>query len=98
MLIICSSNTTSIARTRSEHLLNNIIFIISEKLNILRGLMKDFMIMILRQALHLELRFVTCNGAKENQAHRCDPYDLRVQEQPLFLVCSSINVFYFYGT
>ena len=43
--------------------------------------------------LHLELRFVTCNGAEENQAHRCDPYDLRVQEQPLFLVCSSINIF-----
>ena len=41
-------------------------------------------------ALHLELRFVTCNGAEENQAHRCDPYDLRVQEQPLFLVCSRI--------
>ena len=40
--------------------------------------------------LHLELRFVTCNGAEENQAHRCDPYDLRVQEQPLFLVCSRI--------
>ena len=47
----------------------------------------------LPQALHLELRFVTCNGAEENQAHRCDPYDLRVQEQPLFLVCSSINIF-----
>ena len=44
-------------------------------------------------SLHLELRFVTCNGAEENQAHRCDPYDLRVQEQPLFLVCSSINIF-----
>ena len=43
--------------------------------------------------LHLELRSVTCNGAEENQAHRCDPYDLRVQEQPLFLVCSSINIF-----
>ena len=43
--------------------------------------------------LHLELRFVTCNGAEENQARRCDPYDLRVQEQPLFLVCSSINIF-----
>ena len=40
--------------------------------------------------LHLELRSVTCNGAEDNQAHRCDPYDLRVQEQPLFLVCSSI--------
>ena len=35
--------------------------------------------------LHLELRSVTCNGAEENQAHRCDPYDVRVQEQPLFL-------------
>ena len=44
-------------------------------------------------ALHLELRSVTCNGAEENHAHRCDPYDLRVQEQPLFLVCSSINIF-----
>ena len=44
-------------------------------------------------ALHLELRSVTCNGAEENQAHRCDPYDLRVQEQPLFLVCSSIGNF-----
>ena len=43
--------------------------------------------------LHLELRSVTCNGAEENHAHRCDPYDLRVQEQPLFLVCSSINIF-----
>ena len=43
--------------------------------------------------LHLELRSVMCNGAEENQAHRCDPYDLRVQEQPLFLVCSSITIF-----
>ena len=34
-----------------------------------------------------------CNGAEENQAHRCDPYGLRVQEQPLFLVCSSITIF-----
>ena len=31
-----------------------------------------------------------CNGAEEKQAHRCDPYGLRVQEQPLFLVCSRI--------
>ena len=30
-----------------------------------------------------------CNGAEEKQAHSCDPYGLRVQEQPLFLVCSS---------
>ena len=37
----------------------------------------------------LEIGFVMCVGAKENQAHRCDPYGLRVQEQPLFLVCSS---------
>ena len=44
-------------------------------------------------ALHLELRSVTCNGAEENQAHRYDPYDARVQEQPSFLVCSSINIF-----
>ena len=43
--------------------------------------------------LHLELRSVMCNGAEENHAHRCDPYDPRVQEQPLFLVCSSINIF-----
>ena len=34
-----------------------------------------------------------CNGAEENQAHHCDPYGLRVQEQPLFLVCSSITIF-----
>ena len=34
-----------------------------------------------------------CNGAEENQAHCCDPYGLRVQEQPLFLVCSSITIF-----
>ena len=39
--------------------------------------------------LHLESRSVMCIGAEEKQAHRCDPYDLRVQEQPLFLVCSS---------
>ena len=25
-----------------------------------------------------------CNGAEEKQAHRCDPYGLRVLEQPLF--------------
>ena len=25
-----------------------------------------------------------CNGAEENQAHHCDNYGLRVQEQPLF--------------
>ena len=36
---------------------------------------------------------IMCNGADENQAHRCDPYGLRVQEQPLFLVCSSITIF-----
>ena len=47
----------------------------------------------LTSTLHLELRSVTCNGAEENHAHRCDPYDLRVQEQPLFLVCSSITIF-----
>ena len=23
-----------------------------------------------------------CNGAEENQAHCCNPYGLRVQEQP----------------
>ena len=44
-------------------------------------------------SLHLEWRSVMCNGAEENQAHRCDPYGLRVQEQPLFLVCSSITIF-----
>ena len=43
--------------------------------------------------LHLEIGFVMCVGADENQAHRCDPYGLRVQEQPLFLVCSSITIF-----
>ena len=33
-------------------------------------------------------------GADENQAHRrCDPYGVRDQEQPLFLVCSSITIF-----
>ena len=33
-------------------------------------------------------------GADENQAHRrCDPYGVRDQEQPLFLVCSSIIIF-----
>ena len=48
-------------------------------------------------SLHLESRSVMCNGAEEKQAHRCDPYGLRVQEQPLFLVCSSI-VFYSYGS
>ena len=44
-------------------------------------------------ALHLEMRSITYNGADENQAHHCDPYGLRVQEQPLFLVCSSITIF-----
>ena len=43
-----------------------------------------------RITLHLESRSVMCNGAEEKQAHRCDPYGLRVQEQPLFLVCSRI--------
>ena len=43
--------------------------------------------------LHLELWSIMCNGADENQAYCCDPYGLRVQEQPLFLVCSSINIF-----
>ena len=43
--------------------------------------------------LHLGLRSVMCNGAEENQAHCCNPYGLRVQEQPLFLVCSSITIF-----
>ena len=43
--------------------------------------------------LHLESRSVMCNGAEEKQAHRRDPYGLRVQEQPLFLVCSSITIF-----
>ena len=37
-----------------------------------------------------------CNGAEEKQAHRCDPYGLRAQEQTLFLVCSRF-VFYSYG-
>ena len=44
-------------------------------------------------SLHLDLGFVMCGGAEENQVHRCDPYGLRVQEQPLFLVCSSITIF-----
>ena len=44
-------------------------------------------------ALHLEMWSIMCNGADENQAHHCDPYGLRVQEQPLFLVCSSITIF-----
>ena len=48
----------------------------------------------LDHALHFELRSVVCNGAEENQTHCCDPYGLRVQEQPLFLVCSSI-MYYF---
>ena len=48
---------------------------------------------VITLALHLKLRSLMCNGAEENQARRCDPYDLRVQEQPLFLVCSSINNF-----
>ena len=46
-----------------------------------------------RSTLHLELRSVMCNGAEENQAHCCDPYGLRVQEQPLFLVCSRVTIF-----
>ena len=35
------------------------------------------------------------DGAEENQAHccECDPYGPRVQEQPLFLVCSIITIF-----
>ena len=44
-------------------------------------------------ALHLELRSFMCNRAEENNSHCCDPYSLRVQEQPLFLVCSSITIF-----
>ena len=44
-------------------------------------------------SLYLESRSVMCNGAEEKQAHRCDPYGLRVQEQPLFLVCSRIVFF-----
>ena len=43
--------------------------------------------------LHLEMWSIMCNGADENQAHCCDPYGLRVQEQPLFLVCASITIF-----
>ena len=43
-------------------------------------------------ALKIEVSHV-CNGAEENQANRCDPYNLQVQKQPLFLVCSSINIF-----
>ena len=34
-----------------------------------------------------------CNAAGENQAQCCHPYGLRVQGQPLFLVCSSITIF-----
>ena len=48
-------------------------------------------------ALHLEMWSIMGNGADENQGHRCDPYGLRVQEQPLFLVCSSITIFTPYG-
>ena len=43
--------------------------------------------------LHLESRSVMCNGAEEKQAHGCDSYGLRVQEQPLFMVCSRIIFF-----
>ena len=31
-----------------------------------------------------------CVGAEENQTHCCDHYGLRVQEQTLFLVCSTL--------
>ena len=54
---------------------------------------KEEFVLLLQQTtytLHLESRSVMCHGAKEKQAHRCDPYGLRVQEQPLFLVCSRI--------
>ena len=49
-------------------------------------------------ALHIEMWSIMCNGADEKHAHRCDPYSLRVQEQPLFLVCSSITIFTSVGT
>ena len=32
--------------------------------------------------LLLEIRSAMCVGAEENQAYHCDPYGLRVQEQP----------------
>ena len=35
--------------------------------------------------IQLEMWAIMCNGADENQVHRCDPYGLRVQEQPNFL-------------
>ena len=45
------------------------------------------------RTLPLELRSVMLTGAEENQAHCCDPHGQRVQEQPLFLVCSNITIF-----
>ena len=57
------------------------------------GLQGNFFEDFLPIPLHLKLRSVMCNVAEENQAHCCNPYDLRVQEQPLFLVCSSISNF-----
>ena len=43
--------------------------------------------------LILEMMSIMCNGAEGSQADGCDPYGPRVQEQPLFLVCSIITIF-----
>ena len=58
----------------------------------------QFLALSKADTLHLESRSVMCDGAEEKQAHRFDPYGLRVQEQPLFLVCSRIVFFYSYAS
>ena len=38
------------------------------------------------------MRLNMCTGAEGNQAHHRDSNGPRVQKQPLFLVCSSIDI------
>ena len=59
---------------------------------------KTMFTLVFASTLHLKSRSVMCNGAEEKQAHCCDPYGLRAQEQPLFLVCFSVTIFTSIGT
>ena len=49
--------------------------------------------MVKNYSTTLEIWPVMCVVAEENHAHSCDPYEPRIHEQPLFLVCSIITIF-----
>ena len=53
--------------------------------------------MVNGDTLHLEIEFVVCFGAEENQAHCCDPYGLRVQDSGTTFIFGLLQHYYFHS-